>query len=134
VGGDLTLTGSINVNQDLTPLLSLEHVGGKLTIEDFNISSLNGLQNVQSLGSLTVHNNNYLGSVGALINATLASAGSVVITQNNPLTTCQANTLVNAFQQKGWNGTATVSGNQTCSQFQLISSSQLSLTTMERMP
>jgi hypothetical protein len=40
--------------------------------------------------------------------------GYVEITDNTPLTTCSANSLVSQIQATGWNGAFDTSGNEYC--------------------
>jgi hypothetical protein len=114
VGGDLTLSGQINWGEDLAPLASLQTVGGRLTIEQFAVSSLHGLEGLQSVGDLRIHANPTLGSVSALHGMTVKSGGVVKITDNTPLTWCQANSLVDQIKATGWSGSSDTSGNQYC--------------------
>ena len=119
VGGDFTLTGYIGSSGNLSKLSGLTKVGGTFTIEDVLIETLDGLNNVTELGGLQVSNNSKLGNVSALGNATMLGNGSVTIANNNPLTTCQASSLISMLtaNSPGWNGNTTVTGNQPCYYF-----------------
>ncbi len=119
VGGDFTLMGEVDV-ADLSPLTSLAFVGGRLTIESSEIQSLAGLQGVTSLGGLRIHDNAELTYVGALGNASVVGGSSVQITNNYPLTDCQANSLVSSMSVP-LSTTVTVSGNVSpCMSFGII--------------
>jgi len=124
VGGDFTLVGDVDV-ADLGPLASLAFVGGRLTIESSGIQSLNGLQGVAQLGSLRIHDNDELTDVGALGNASIASGSTVQITDNYPLTDCQANNLVSSMSVPGTTIVTVNSNVSPCMSFQLVSPNDL---------
>ena len=117
VGGDMILDDVRLAPAVQTPRFeSLTSVGGTFqsTAAPMFDAGLRSLEDITllplSVGGLILTNNTPLTALGASV--TVATQGSITITDNANLPTCTAQAFVDGQSQAGWEGVSTIEGNQ----------------------
>jgi hypothetical protein len=97
IEGELALGGDIG---SLEPLEQLNHVDGDFVLDAADVTSVDGLQNLATVGgSLRITGNPSLVQLRDL--TSLSAVDDIVITDNPNLATCEAHLMVDAFILRG---------------------------------
>lgn len=97
IEGELALGGDIG---SLAPLEQLNHVDGDFVLDAADVTSVDGLQNLATVGgSLRITGNPSLVQLRDL--TSLSAVDDIVITDNPNLATCEAHLMVDAFRLRG---------------------------------
>jgi hypothetical protein len=108
----LTLNNVTTPTGDLTGLENLTEVTGSLTIERGNLTSLNGLSGLTTIGgSLDIYNNNSLTTLAGFDNLT-SLGGALDIWENDNLPQCEAEAFRDdLINNHGYTGAAYIENN-----------------------
>lgn len=86
---------------DLSPLGNIVSVGGMLFINDTEVSHLNDLSSLTSIGGLSIWGNPLLTDISALENVVINPNGEVYITENPSLSVCGITSICTFLQGDG---------------------------------